>query len=710
MALALKRTAIPCTARTLPGRSHALPSQPEAAPRVAPPRPPFPAAVLRALLIVLLLPLCFAHPAAAEPRRAWPTLDTSDGLPSNSVQAIVQDRKGNLWFGTDEGLAFFPVEKQTGFPDGSALITRVFTTKDGLGSDDVLSLAVDGQGRVWCGTVGGGVSVREGTRWRTYTPKDGLGSDTVWSLAVDGQGRLWCGTWGGGVSVRDGTRWRTYTTKDGLGSDTVRSLAVDGQGRVWCGTDGGGVSVLRLADDPGWIQGVWGVRRWGVTLAHGVQPSRPNDALRSARWSYREAGTTRWSAPVRNPQRWWSYLHLPAGLHQFEVRAWDGKTNPPATFLIEFEVSGEERALALGLYALGPLGLAGWGLFALGRRQAARVAVRRGFNPYQAGLPVEGNMFFGREALVTGIVGDLDKHCVLLTGERRIGKSSVLLAVARRLADPQPGDPQGLAPCRLSLEEMPEERFWISLAKAAHATYRARPNAEPLELECEAGADAKYDERGFRGDLGELVQALQKGAAHPVRLVFLLDEVDAFNTHSQQLKSRLRALFQSPTLRPYLRCLMVGRHLDLSAGDDATFSPPFNYLHPSYTLRGLTPADLLRLIREPVRGYYHYEAGVAEKVAALAEDRPLAAQALCKRLVAHAYEARGRVIRMTDLEAVQEGTLAEVAQMLQADYRGNTIPTSLPEAMEEIALLQRELTDLREENRTLRQKSLRVRT
>jgi ligand-binding sensor domain-containing protein len=196
---------------------------------------------------------------------AWATFTTADSLADNDVIAIAVDGAGRLWFGTYGGGASVLDHGGTPFDEGDDA-WATFTTADGLASSDVFAIAVDGTGRLWFGTYGGGASVLDhgGTpfdkgddTWATFTTADGLADNGVFAIAVDGAGRLWFGTYGGGVSVLDhgGTpfdkgddAWATFTTADGLADNHVAAIAVDGAGRLWFGTYGGGVSVL---DDGG---------------------------------------------------------------------------------------------------------------------------------------------------------------------------------------------------------------------------------------------------------------------------------------------------------------------------------------------------------------------------------------------------------------------------------------------------------------------------
>jgi ligand-binding sensor domain-containing protein len=76
------------------------------------------------------------------------------------------------------------------------------------------------------------------THWRTYGLEDGLPSERVLSIAVDGD-VVWAGTEAGLARLRDG-QWETFTTADGLAHDVVSALTVcEVTGDLWIGTMGG---------------------------------------------------------------------------------------------------------------------------------------------------------------------------------------------------------------------------------------------------------------------------------------------------------------------------------------------------------------------------------------------------------------------------------------------------------------------------------------
>lgn len=72
----------------------------------------------------------------------WTVFNTGNGLADNFVQAIAAEPYGkNVWFGTRGGVSVF---------DGKGLTT--FTTKDGLISNNILAIMIDKNGIVYIGT------------------------------------------------------------------------------------------------------------------------------------------------------------------------------------------------------------------------------------------------------------------------------------------------------------------------------------------------------------------------------------------------------------------------------------------------------------------------------------------------------------------------------------------------------------------------------
>jgi two-component sensor histidine kinase/ligand-binding sensor domain-containing protein len=157
-------------------------------------------------------------------------------LPSESVYAIHVDSMGDLWIGTDQGLAYLS--------DGQM---RTLTVEDGLGSNSIVSIEDNGEGTVWVGTYGGGLTEFRDGKARTFGTDDGLGSDIVSALHYDSDGVLWIGTIEGGLSLLVDDRIRTYSIRDGLWDDTVFQILEDDLGFLWMGSNKGITRVRKEA-------------------------------------------------------------------------------------------------------------------------------------------------------------------------------------------------------------------------------------------------------------------------------------------------------------------------------------------------------------------------------------------------------------------------------------------------------------------------------
>jgi ligand-binding sensor domain-containing protein len=114
---------------------------------------------------------------------------------------------------------------------------RNFTTKDGLPSDHVYCVRIDGE-RVLAGTHDG-LAVYENGKWKTYTTTDGLPHNGILSIDVSQvTGDIWIGTLGG-LSRWSGGKFENFTQlNSGMPNDLVYCVICDGKD-VWVATGGG---------------------------------------------------------------------------------------------------------------------------------------------------------------------------------------------------------------------------------------------------------------------------------------------------------------------------------------------------------------------------------------------------------------------------------------------------------------------------------------
>ena len=87
-----------------------------------------------------------------------------------------------------------------------------FTKKDGLSGDMVARIIEDKKGNLWFG--GDGLSRYDGKSFTRFTTKDGLLNNSIWLISEDKNGAIWVGTRETILHRFDGKTFTSYTEKD----------------------------------------------------------------------------------------------------------------------------------------------------------------------------------------------------------------------------------------------------------------------------------------------------------------------------------------------------------------------------------------------------------------------------------------------------------------------------------------------------------------
>jgi ligand-binding sensor domain-containing protein len=163
---------------------------------------------------------------------------TAEGLPGDNVQALITDRSGRVWIGTDQGLAKY--ENET--------LEVVFGKDDAqLPNKYIRALALDPNGALLIGAFTG-VARFDGTQVELLVDflKDGFSEARLTTLAASSTGRVWVGTDKGLLYQDENGGWSMFTTRDGLLTNYISALQVDPYDALWVGGggsnfDGGGM-------------------------------------------------------------------------------------------------------------------------------------------------------------------------------------------------------------------------------------------------------------------------------------------------------------------------------------------------------------------------------------------------------------------------------------------------------------------------------------
>jgi signal transduction histidine kinase/ligand-binding sensor domain-containing protein len=163
-------------------------------------------------------------PLANYGRQGWVM---ENGLPQNTVQALLQTKSGFVWLGTEAGLIRF---------DGNSFETFDKNSSPALPGNDVRCLAETRAGAMWVGTSEGLARWQDG-KIVVFTKANGLAANGIRALVEDNNEELWVWT-DGGLSVLAGDRFVGVPEGEGQPRGTVTSLTGSGGG-VWVGTTTG---------------------------------------------------------------------------------------------------------------------------------------------------------------------------------------------------------------------------------------------------------------------------------------------------------------------------------------------------------------------------------------------------------------------------------------------------------------------------------------
>lgn len=176
------------------------------------------------------------------------SLSTLGSLPASGVTDMATDASGNVWIGTEAGLAM---------ATGSSF--KVFTKDNGLCADGVTALLATSDGKVWVGTPEG-LCVYGGGAWKAYTKESGLRSNQVKALSIGPGKSIWVGT-NFGISILKGGTWSSQSMDNEMSWNDVKALAYDSRkNRMWAAV---GDKDVNMWDGKAWK--VYMAVREGIT-------------------------------------------------------------------------------------------------------------------------------------------------------------------------------------------------------------------------------------------------------------------------------------------------------------------------------------------------------------------------------------------------------------------------------------------------------------
>ena len=200
--------------------------------------------LIRLISSVFIFTLLLSQHVLSQQNIRFKRLSIEDGLSQSTVEAIVQDQMGFMWFGTEDGLNRF---------DGYEF--EIFKNDpddpNSISSNNIWCLYVDRNGYLWVGTYAGGLN-RFDPKTETFTryihnPSDPycISNNTIRSITEDHHGNLWIGTRDGGLNCLElnNQQFRRFThdpeNDNSLLSNNIRFVYPDSNDVLWIATDNG---------------------------------------------------------------------------------------------------------------------------------------------------------------------------------------------------------------------------------------------------------------------------------------------------------------------------------------------------------------------------------------------------------------------------------------------------------------------------------------
>lgn len=181
-------------------------------------------------------------------------------LPGNDVFCIIKDANGNIWLGTNNGLALYNAAN-----DNFITFRNNKNDKYATLCSRILSIRQLKDNRLWIASELNGIAILNLKQGMFLSPEElsieyiqegddsrSLSNASARCIFQDSFDNIWIGTWGGGINFIS-SKPPLFTTlsyspipnnENSLNNEVASSLCMDRQGRIWIGTDGGGINVF----------------------------------------------------------------------------------------------------------------------------------------------------------------------------------------------------------------------------------------------------------------------------------------------------------------------------------------------------------------------------------------------------------------------------------------------------------------------------------
>ena len=174
------------------------------------------------IYILILIQLILSYHANSQTYN-FKNFNTEHGLPQSQVLSLFQDHNGYMWFGTNGGGA--------GKYNGNKFTT--LNDNDGLVSNIIYSIIENKTNSILFGTDKG-LSIFDGVKFENYTEKDGLKNPMIFKLLID-ESTVWIGTQEGVYVLKD-KKIIPFLENKTLNNSSIYTIFKDINSNLWFGT------------------------------------------------------------------------------------------------------------------------------------------------------------------------------------------------------------------------------------------------------------------------------------------------------------------------------------------------------------------------------------------------------------------------------------------------------------------------------------------
>lgn len=621
-------------------------------------------------------------------------------LDGHPIGAIGADSLGRLWVASIEGALWMRsaagnwrnIARSDAEAPHDAPVTAIFAEAEPPGS-------------ILAAVKGFGIYRIQDSGWEDVDEHHKGGDDRVFAMMSNPDSNsVWVGG-ETGLARFDPYGLATFDSQDGLQLGAIRAMTRDEDGAYWFGGARGvsyyvpersapWIHVLEIEGDESRIRGnewqVWADQAVEINFAYGDLQTEPEKlqvfvrlvaAAQIGPWQQLPSGVYHTSLQAIGDYTL-EYMVRDQAFNYSPINSVALTVIPALKYTdVPFLGKVESRIFQL-LVLFGFLAFFGFGYVSfeiVQHRRRINDAVARGYNPYISGEPVRReDMFFGRHELLQRIVSTLHNNSIMIHGERRIGKTTLLYQLANTLRQIDDSEYWFVA-LYVDLEGTTEDTFFHLLIDeitqhVCSLEYLNEVQRQTLDaLSHHTTLTTEFTDRAFSRDLRQIIHLLETyGAEHHVdkqlRLILLMDEMDTLSRYNHLIQQQLRRIF----MREFAASVgAVVAGIEINKDWERVESPWFN-LFNEIAMQPFARDEAIRLLVEPVRGCYIFEPAAVDFVLQKSEGRPHRIQQYAMEAVNEMLRHKRRRITMHDVTVAHE--------IIQWDSRAAISQTVAPAA------------------------------